>query len=149
MRLKTKLKMNKIQAFLIIIVIASGCDSHKNSSKRVPVARAGSAVLYSDQLPGIQSGTSSTDSTAVVQDFINKWARKNLMFQKAEENLSPEVKAEINRQLEETKSDLTIYQYQRQMMLEKMDTIISDTEMENYYITNSQNFILGFNIVKA
>jgi hypothetical protein len=35
------------------------------------------------------------------------------------------------------------------MMLEKMDTIISDDEMEAYYQANNKSFILSYNIVKA
>ncbi len=95
------------------------------------MAKAGEAVLYLDQIPApVQPGSMVADSTVMAQDYINKWVRKVLMFQKAEENLSPELKEEIESQLKETRSDLTIYQYQRQMMLEKMDTTISDAEME-------------------
>ncbi|MCX6334620.1 MAG: hypothetical protein NT092_10000 [Bacteroidia bacterium] len=150
MRLKTTLKINRILAIVLIFVMAAGCKDRNNPARRIAIAKAGDAVLYLDRIPSlVKAGTSATDSTAIVQDYINKWARKELMFQKAEENLSPELKEEIDSQLEETRSDLTIYQYQRQMMLEKMDTIISDVEMENYYISNSQHFILGYNIVKA
>jgi hypothetical protein len=35
------------------------------------------------------------------------------------------------------------------MMLEKMDTTISETEMENYYSANEKSFFLNSNIVKA
>ena len=35
------------------------------------------------------------------------------------------------------------------MMLEKMDTTITDEEMESYYATNEKNFTLNSNIVKA
>jgi hypothetical protein len=35
------------------------------------------------------------------------------------------------------------------MMLERMDTIISETELENYYAENERSFILHSNIVKA
>jgi hypothetical protein len=142
--------MNKILTLFLIIALTAGCTNRKNTNKSVAVARAGDVVLYLDQItPMIQAGTSRADSTAIVQDYINKWARRELMFQKAEENLSPELKEEIDSQLEEARSNLTIYQYQRQMMLERMDTIITDAEMENYYLTNNQSFILGSNIVKA
>ena len=69
-------------------------------------------------------GINEADSTAIIQNYINKWAKRELLFQKAEENLSPELKDEIDNQLEETRANLVIYQYQRQMMLEKMDTVI-------------------------
>jgi hypothetical protein len=35
------------------------------------------------------------------------------------------------------------------MMLEKMDTVISETELENYYSANEKSFLLNSNIVKA
>lgn len=34
-------------------------------------------------------------------------------------------------------------------MLEKMDTVLTETELENYYAANEQSFILSSNIVKA
>ena len=142
--------MNRILILMLIVALAAGCKDTNKSVRRIAVAMAGDAVLYRDQIPAlIVPGTTPSDSAALVQDYINKWAREKLMFQKAVENLSPELKEEIDSQLEDTRSDLTIYQYQRQMMLEKMDTIISDTEMENYYLSNSQSFVLGYNIVKA
>lgn len=35
------------------------------------------------------------------------------------------------------------------MMLEKMDTVLTETELENYYSGNEKSFILSSNIVKA
>ncbi len=72
-----------------------------------------------------------------------------MYYQKAEENLSPELKNEIEKQLEDTRTNLVIYQYQRQMMLEKMDTLLTEDELENYYALNESSFILNSNIVKA
>jgi hypothetical protein len=97
----------------------------------------------------IQHGINDSDSAALVSNYINKWAKRELLLQKAEENLSPELKAEISEQIEETRANLIIYQYQRQMMLEKMDTVISETELENYYADNEKSFFLHSNIVKA
>ena len=117
--------------------------------RRIPVAEI-DKVLYYDEIPQlIQKGVNEADSAAIIQNYINKWAKRELLLQKAEENLTPEMKAEIDRQLEETRANLVIYQYQRQMMLEKMDTVISETELENYYTANEKSFILNSNIVKA
>jgi len=150
MKLKADLKMNKIVVLLVLILTVAGCTNSNNQGKRIALAKAGETILYLDQLPSqLTSGITEADSAALIHDYIDKWAKKELMFQKAEENLSPSLKEEINAQLEETRSNLTIYQYQRQMMLEKMDTIVSDAELENYYSANSQSFNLGYNIVKA
>jgi len=85
----------------------------------------------------------------MVQNYINKWAKKELLYIKAEQNLTPEYKDELEKQLKETRTNLVIYQYQRQMMLEKMDTTITDEEIESYYATNEKNFLLNSNIIKA
>lgn len=141
--------MNRVLAIFIIMVLAAGCGKN-GKVKRIQLATAGSSVLYLDQVPRLSApGTPKADSAATVQNYINKWVRKELVLQKANENLAQDQMAEIDRQLEETRSNLLIYEYERQMMLEKMDTIVSDSEIENYYNANPANFTLSSNIVKA
>lgn len=143
--------MNKILLYIFLfLMIPAGCRNFKDQHNRMPVAKIGNVVLYYDEIPkSIQRGTSQADSIAIIHNYINKWARKELLFQKAEQNLTPESKDEIIRQLEETRTNLLIYQYQRQMILEKMDTTITDKEMESYYADNEKNLKLGSNIIKA
>jgi len=142
--------MNKTLLILITIIIFTGCSRNKNSTNRIPVAKVGRVVLYYDEMPKlIQNGINEADSMAIIQNYINKWAKRELLFQKAEENLSPEAKNEIASQLEETRVNLVIYQYQRQMILEKMDTVLTETELEDYYNKNEKSFYLSSNIVKA
>ncbi len=141
--------MNKTILFSLIIFISVSCKD-KNVAKRIPVASISDVVLYYDEIPQlIQQGINQEDSAAIIQNYINKWAKRELQLQKAEENLSPSIKNEIASQLEETKTNLFIYQYQRQMMLEKMDTVISETELRNYYTKNEKSLLLSSNIVKA
>ena len=140
--------MNRILTLLILICITISCNN--GNSKRIPLAKAGSSILYMDELKGIiPPGTSVADSIVTVKNYINKWAKRELLFQKAEDNLTPELMKDIDNQVKEARINLAIYQYQRQMMLEKMDTAISGTEMENYYQNNKYNFVLNSNIVKA
>ena len=142
--------MNKTIFFLLIICLTVSCKENHTTTGRISVAEIDNVVLYYDEIPKlIQKGVNETDSAAIIQNYINKWAKRELLLQKAEENLAPGMKADIARQLEETRTNLVIYQYQRQMMLEKMDTVISDTEMENYYSANGKSFLLNSNIVKA
>ena len=142
--------MNKILIILLTIFLSAGCKNNNNTAKRIPVAEVGKAILYYDEVPNlIQRGINEPDSVAIIQNYINKWAKRQLLLQKAEENLSPELKAEITQQLDETRANLVIYQYQKQMMLEKMDTVLTDAELEKYYAANEKSFILSSNIVKA
>jgi hypothetical protein len=142
--------MNRVLITVLIVSVFSGCGKGTKTTERIPVAEVGKVVLYHDELPQLtQRGVNDSDSIALKQNYINKWAKRELLLQRAEQNLSQELKNEIASQLEETRSNLVIYQYQRQMMLEKMDTVISDAELENYYAANEKSFILNSNIIKA
>jgi hypothetical protein len=142
--------MNKNLLLIVIFFLLTGCNHKDKTVRRIPVAEVDKVILYYDELPNlIQHGVNDADSAVIIQNYVNKWAKRRLMLLKAEENISAETKTEIEQQLDETRTNLVLYQYQRQMMLEKMDTVISDTELENYYANNEKSFTLGSNIVKA
>jgi hypothetical protein len=137
--------------FIVLSLLSlAGCRNSHIQAKRTPIAEVGKAILYYDEVPKlIQKGINDADSLVLYQNYINKWAKRQLLLQKAEDNLTPALKDEIARQLEETRTNLVIYQYQRQMILEKLDTVLSDSELENYYAENEKSFLLTSNIVKA
>ncbi|NLE34442.1 MAG: hypothetical protein GX622_05020 [Bacteroidales bacterium] len=142
--------MNRALVIIIIILVAA-CRNPATDTDRQIVARAGDRVLYLDQIPSglVSEGMSKADSTSAVQSFIRQWARKELLALRAEENLTPEYKAEVNRQLNEMRNNLLIYQYQQQMIIQKMDTAVTDNELEDYYVSNLSTFTLTTNLIKA
>lgn len=141
--------MSRLILLIILLSILISCENKKRGPVRVAVAAVGNKTLYLDQIPKLLTGTSQPDSIAIVQNYINSWARKELLFLKAQENLSDQNRTDIENQLQDTRANLVIYQYQRQMMIEKMDTNITETEMEEYYASNEKRFMLSSNIVKA
>ena len=142
--------MNRTIILVCIISLLACCKNSHNQAKRIPLAEVGKVILYYDEMPKVNQGDKNTaDSAALIQNYINKWAKRQLLLKKAEDNLSPALKNEIEKQLEETRSNLVIYQYQRQMILEKLDTVLTEAELENYYSANGNSFVLGSNIVKA
>lgn len=142
--------MNKNALITLILILFAGCKDDSTIAKRIPVAKVDKVILYYDELPKlIQRGVNESDSATLIQNYINKWAKRRLMLLKAQENLSEQTREEIEQQLDETRTNLVLYQYEKQMILEKMDTVITETELENYYSANEPSFILGSNIVKA
>lgn len=140
----------KILILLSLSIMLAGCSDKKSQESRIAVARAGDRVLYYDQIPDIiQPGMSKTDSTAAIKSYIRSWARKELLCVKAEQNMTTEYKNEVTRQLDEMRDNLLIHQYQQQMIIQKMDTSVSDSERQEYYVSNMSTFTLTTNIVKA
>lgn len=133
-----------------LILFLAGCGNHNTAIERKPVAEVGKNILYFDEIPSLAGEKiAKEDSTALVKNYINKWARRKLLLLKAEENLSDAMKEDVSKQLQETKENLLIYQYERQLMLEKLDTLLTSSELENYYAQNEKAFFLTSNIVKA
>jgi hypothetical protein len=142
--------MNKTIIILSCLLILAGCNKGQNKTKRIAIAEVGKEILYYDEVPElVQRGINDADSAALFKNYINKWAKKQLLLQKAEDNLSPDMKEEIARQLEDTRTNLVIYQYQQKMILQKLDTVLTESELENYYAANGNSFVLTSNIVKA
>ncbi len=135
---------------LLLFLFLTGCRNGENIVARIPIAEAGKTILYLDEIPvHVYHGTVKSDSIALIQNYINSWGKRQLLLMKAEENLPVSQKNEVDRQLEESRSNLLIHQYQQMMLLQKMDTLITPAELENYYITNGKAFTLTSNIVKA
>jgi hypothetical protein len=70
--------MNRVLTVILVMLFFSGCGQKDGSAKRVAVARAGDATLYLDEIPiEMIEGISGADSAVFVQNYINKWAKKN------------------------------------------------------------------------
>lgn len=142
--------MNRLIVLLFVLSMAAGCRNDHKQPKRIPVAQVGKVMLYYDEIPKlVKSDINEADSAALLQGYVNKWAKRELLLQKAEDNLTPSLKTEIENQLEDTRANLVIYHYQQKMIQEKLDTVLTEEELENYYASNGKSFVLTSNIVKA
>lgn len=135
----------------MVFIFSVSCSTTVQEPDRTAVASAGERVLFLDQIPAglVIEGMSEADSISAVQSFIRQWSRKELLAIRAEENLTPEYKAEVNRQLDEMRNNLLIYQYQQQMIIQKLDTAVTDNELQDYYVGNLSTFTLTSNLVRA
>ena len=137
--------------FLILIISISifSCKDFENLQAENPVAKVFDKYLYPADIKHIYSDDiNSSDSIIIFKNFIDNWIKEQLLLAKAEMNLTEEQK-NVERQLDNYRTSLLIYKYEEQLIKQKLDTIISLVEIENYYNENSQNFILGNTLVKA
>lgn len=142
--------MMKFISACSLILLITACNNYNNNAGREPVAQVGDKYLYADQIPfNANNGFSKEDSISIVRNYIDRWIRNELILSKAEDNLSEEYQNEINNKIEETRANLMIYQYEQQMMLQKMDTSVNEQEIRDYYDSHLQNFTLQNNLLKA
>ncbi|MFI5164168.1 MAG: peptidyl-prolyl cis-trans isomerase [Bacteroidia bacterium] len=114
-----------------------------------PVARAGDAYLYPSDLKGsAPRNTDKKDSAEIVRKYINNWVHETLLLQHAEKNL-PDDKKIFEKRVEDYRKSLITYEYESELVKQKLDTIVSDDEIEKYYNVNKSNFELKDNIIKV
>ena len=130
--------------FLLFLIF-----SCTEKEEQVPAAQVGNKILYLEELrQTIPDALSGSDSASWANYFIENWVRKELVILAAEQNLNFEQK-NVEKELEEYRNSLLTYRYKKELMLQKMDTVISKKEIETYYQQNEQQFVLNENIVKA
>ena len=137
---------------LCIILGFSGmlhaCNSESGKNERI-AAKVGSKYLYFRDMKNIfPKGCTKDDSLSLARLYIDNWIETQLMLQKAELNLSNE-QANISKEIETYRTSLLIYKYEEQLLSEKLDTIVSENEIQSHHEANAANFLLDEYAVKA
>jgi len=145
------IKRNLSFAFLMLLLIATFMAScnRKPQDKKIPVAKVYDKYLYLSDIQHIfPEKVTKDDSIALAKSYITTWIKTQLIVNKAELNL-PAEQLDINQQIDAYRSSLLIYKYEDQMIKEKLDTTVTDEEMEAYFNQNTASFVLEENVVKA
>jgi len=138
----------KLQS-ICIIVFTIFVYSCKNKSSEDSVARVNDDYLYRSDLIGIvPPGYSPDDSSEITKNFIDNWILKKLVLEQAEKNLTDD-QMNFQKQLEGYRNSLIIYEYESNLIRQKLDTIVSMKEIEEYYDEHINDFVLKDNIVRV
>ncbi len=113
------------------------------------LAKAGDETLYLEELQSVlPDGISREDSILLAEDYIKKWVISALMVKKAEENLTPPQR-DVAHEMKEYRNSLIIYKYKKALMDEKLDTVVTDSEIAAFYENNKSSFTLSNPLMKA
>lgn len=135
--------------YIILLCVATSCSwfSHKKNNE-LPVARVYDSYLYPSDIKGVGNGFSKPeDSIEAVKNYIDSWIRHQLLLRYAEENL-PDQNQKLNDQLRDYKESLLIYSYEKELIDQKLDTTVSDEEINTYFKDHADNFELKTGIVQ-
>ncbi len=147
--MKLKLQYFIITSFIFCFFSCQFFDYKKVTSHGKVIAEVGDKkLLESDLLPITEKSLDSLDSANAVNAFVNTWIRETLLLEKAELNLTDELK-DVEEQLEAYKKSLLIYAYQERFVEMNLDTHITNQQIKDYYTANKENFGLRQNIIKA
>lgn len=149
------LKSYRTYSLLALCLLLSSCDLIKRKTEsetdniRPSVARVGETFLYLDELIGIvPPGTPKADSITRMDAYVNSWVRKQLLIRQAGRQIDIN-KAEVERKLLDYRYSLIAYEFQTYYIKQNLDTVVANSEIEQYYNEHLDNFVLKQNIVRA
>ena len=113
------------------------------------VARAGDHKLHRGELEKfIPAGVSPEDSANLAARYIKAWAEDLLLVDMAEAQLSASEK-DVSKELEQYRRSLLKYRYEQLYINQRLDTLVTDAEIEEYYAGHAASFTLERPVIKA
>ena len=136
-------------ALVLSLFLIPACSLWEDKNNEKPVARVFEHYLYPSDLDDIiPFGTSPQDSVLAAKRYVDTWVKGHLMQRMAEQSLT-EKQMDFDRQIEEYHRSLLIFNYQQQLVQQKLDTIVPQNELLSYYQENSSNFLLTEDVIKG
>ena len=135
--------------FLILVINSCGKKSDLQQSSSTVIAKVNnSELLLSDIENTLPKELTGADSIAFIKNITKKWANEEEFYQQALNYLTSD-ELDIEKALEDYKKELIAYKFQLKLINEKLDTLITPEQIQDYYDANQQNFLLKNNIVKV
>jgi hypothetical protein len=138
---------------LITGVTISSCKSLKDkrdiSVDANPIARVYDEYLYESDLKGVGADAATPeDSIQAVKNYIDSWIRQELVLRYAKENLPDELE-DLERQIERYRRQLIVFSYERELVAQKLDTVVNENEIQKYYDDHRDAFALRTGLFNA
>ena len=145
--------MNKKLVCFLLITTFFSCQyfdfgSDKNGKEK-PLASVNKKHLYfKDIATLIPKNLPKNDSVLMLKSIVNNWAIHELLKQKASENLTQQENTNYNKLVQDYKESLLINGYKERLIQQRLDTVISEEEVTQYYNLNKSNFRLNEELIK-
>lgn len=147
--------MNKVLTIIIICSISiQSCNflkkdnDKKEDGENIILARVFEESLYLEDLPENLRDNPGRDSARVISSFVKAWVKKQLILNKAKEEISPDDK-EIAEKIESYSNFLLIQKFKDNYIRNHHDSAYTEEEMEAFYENEINNFLSPETVYKG
>src|SRR5690606_38677651 len=137
-----------LMTFLLGFIFSS-CEYFAKAPQEDVIARVNDKYLYySDIRDLVPENTTPEDSVLIINNYINQWATKELLIDRALVNLSKEELDNFDRLVQEYKNDLLTDAYKNAIISRQLDSLVTDKQFEEYYEETKGNYKLNEVLLK-
>ena len=141
------------KGFLLLVWLTISLFSCQNNgsirqgSDRL-LAEVKNRKLYLSELEGMfPLGTTPTDSTLIINAYVNRWVKEALILNEAERNLPSDLN--IDQLVRDYSASLLRNTYEQVLVEELLDSIVADDELRRFYQKNKEQYELQTPIAKC
>ncbi|MEO6133000.1 MAG: hypothetical protein ABIQ02_14220 [Saprospiraceae bacterium] len=127
---------------------------HQSKSTLVPVSNPDILaqvfqykLTFDDIKDLIQGYATDEDSIQQVRSLTEHWVRDRLLLVEAEKNFPKEVN--MNKLLEDYRQSLVMHFFEQQVIEERLDTVITESDLQRYYEANKEQHRLETGILRG
>lgn len=145
--------MRNFSVVFFFLLFFTSCSYFEVQEKEKKVSEIIAIVntekLFKEDLKGIvPTNINKEDSTVIINSFINDWAIKQILLEKAKSNNSLEDENEIDKLVKDYKESLLINNYKEMLIKQQLDTVIKEEDIIKFYEISKENFRLNEELVK-
>lgn len=135
---------------LMLPLLLNSCSWLSSLQEKGEVlAKVQENYLYAEDLRNsIPDELQGEDSLNFVKGVIDKWVEEQVMLERAKYNLG-EALPGLEKKVAEYQNSLFIYTYERELIRQKLDTVVTDFQIADYYKVNKKNFVLKDYVLKV
>jgi hypothetical protein len=133
---------------LVFLILSAVSCTGNSDKKKKDIVQVGDKILSRAEIEeNIPDFLSPEDSILTAEHYIRVWINDNLLYNVAQKNITD--KKNINQLVENYRKSLIIYQYQEQLVNEKVSKEISNDVLWNYFKENQDKFKLDKPLIKG
>ena len=138
-----------LTAFLAVMSICSCTTISSLIHDDEVVAKVGSYKLYRSEVDAfIPDMISAEDSANLALQYINSWATDILYLEVAEQQLDKQ-ELDMTQELETYRRSLVKFRYEQRYINDRLDTLITDDQIREYYEAHQEDFTLERPVLKV
>lgn len=132
-----------------IICLAAACNSGDSDREGDPLlAKAYNKKLYFSEIKWlVPAGTPAEDSVLMVKAYSQRWLNEQLLMYEAERNIPKDLN--IDELVRDYRASLIRHNYEEQIIAERLDSTVAETELRKFYESNKEQFELESTILKC
>lgn len=142
--------MSKWQwAATVALTLLISCDSPPGGDPTDPVlARVGQRELHLSEMNGMfPENATAADSNLIVEAFANRWARDAVLLWESERNAPSDLN--LDRLVRDYRASLVRSSYEEQLVSSRLDSNITQEELESFYEATKEQYQLEIPIVRC